>query len=141
MTVKSKIDAVKKEVAESKRLSDLRKHTDWLAHFSIVVDRIDNERVRRNSIMHAQYLFNFFDRVMGPPLMIDPRRTSPDGKRNIEPLDKAYQARLTEELWKLAMDVHFVHVQLLWAFSGTKMLMASPSSMVERILAAGHEGE
>lgn len=83
----------------------------WYEHFKQVADRLDRERIRRNSILHAQFLFDFL--VIGCPAMqVNVRRQGNNVEFTQENLSPARCEEILNELAKLAIDLNFICVQL-----------------------------
>lgn len=76
-----------------------------------VIDRLDAERLRRNGILHAQFLFDFL--AIGHPVMqVDVRRRHGDVEFNREDLSRARCDEIMDEVAQLAFDLNFICVQL-----------------------------
>jgi|GEM_PF-1417593 len=83
----------------------------WYDRFDQVVERLHAERLRRNGILHAQFLFDFL--AIGQPVMrLEVRRQGGELKFTQEDLSHAKCEEIMAELAKLAFDLNLICVQL-----------------------------
>lgn len=107
-----KIDAVRKLVLTSPDFARVHTRPDWCANFELLINRLHDERARRNSLVHSQYLFDFVEIGLAP---LRSHRQAVDGQVMFDRqhLTKADQTKLLIDLGQLAMNVNFLHVQLI----------------------------
>lgn len=112
MTNSEKVSAVRALVLNSPDFSRVHTRPDWCANFELLIQRLDDERARRNSLVHSQYLFEFVDIGLAS---LKSHRQKVDGKATLDQqhLTKPAQEKLLNDLIRLAMDVNFAHVQLI----------------------------
>ena len=86
----------------------------WNNKFELVMDRVDLECVRRNSILHSHYLFDFL--VIGAPIVqthFEKKKKDQDGfALNQTLLTEKRQIEILEELGILSVDFGFCCTQL-----------------------------
>jgi hypothetical protein len=113
MTNAAKVKAVKSVVLTTADFARAHTRPEWIAHFRSVLEALDAERKRRNSIIHSQVLFEFADKGLGPPLASS--RTGGAGEKIFERhwLSREYQTELLAQLAKLCWDMNFAYVQLV----------------------------
>ena len=112
MKNEEKVDAVKEVVLTSPDFTRVHTRPKWCAAFESVICRLHEERMRRNAIVHSQYLFEIADAGLAP---LRSKRGKSEGKATFDqqPLTKEDQKKLIGDLAQLAMDVNFVKVQLV----------------------------
>lgn len=112
MTNHEKVHAVEEVVLCSDEFSRVHARPEWCSHFKLLVERLHNERKRRNSMVHSQYLFDFVG-LGHPPVRSSRQKVGGSVQFNQEDLSKENQARLLSDLALLAMDIGFAHTQLI----------------------------
>lgn len=107
-----KLDVLLREFRENPANARGRTRPDWVARFETLIQRLHEERQRRNSLLHSQYLFHFVD--IGLPVLQSDRRRQ-GGEVNFEQKDLSPEAQriLLDDLGRLAIDMNFAHVQLV----------------------------
>ncbi len=112
MTNQQKVDAVKGAVLTSSDFARVHTRPEWCAHFESVIGRLHAERQQRNATMHSQFLFEFADAGLAP-LNAKRRRLEGEAVFDYEELTKEFQTNLLGNLARLAVDMNFIHVQLV----------------------------
>lgn len=112
MTNEEKVDTVKRVVFTSPEFARVHTRPEWCARFKIVIQRLHQQRLTRNAIVHSQYLLNFADAGL-VPLSSMRRRSAGQGVFQRQELTKAFQAKLVSDLAQLALDLNFIRVQLV----------------------------
>jgi hypothetical protein len=110
-----KVNELKNLVLNSPEFARVHTRPDWCADFKLLIGRLHDERARRNSLVHSQYLFEFVDAGL-PPLRSHRKKVKKvDGEVTFDQqhLTKAAQEKLLSDLAQLAVDVNFTHVQLI----------------------------
>jgi len=116
MKNKQKVDAVKKVVLKSSDFARVHTRPEWCAHFVSVIERLHAERMLRNAIMHSQYLFQLADAGLSAPLSSNRRMLEGlEGKAvfDQQELTKERQTEILRDVAQLAIEVNFLHVQLV----------------------------
>ncbi|PYF06268.1 hypothetical protein C8J30_1322 [Rhodobacter viridis] len=91
----------------------------WGERLQSVVGRLQNERRRRNGIMHAQFLFDFLP-VNVPVLRLHLRHENDVPVFDQEYLSPQRCDQIIEELAQLAFDLNMICVQLRHSYRGPK---------------------
>jgi hypothetical protein len=112
MTNEEKVNAVKTVVFTSPDFARVHTRPDWLLKFEGVMERLHRERMKRNAIVHSQYLLQFADAGL-VPLSSARRRLEGNTVFTQQELSKEFQAKLLDDLAQLALDLNFVRVQLV----------------------------
>lgn len=107
-----KIGAVRKLVFESPAFARSQEDRDWCDKFERLLGRLHEERVRRNSLAHSQFLFEFVE-VGLPPMRSNRKKSSGEPIFDREDLTKEAQSTLLAGVGQLALDVGWAHVQLI----------------------------
>jgi hypothetical protein len=112
MTNEKKVDTVKKVVLASSDFARVHTRPEWCRHFESVMARLHKERLRRNRLVHSQYLLEFADAGLAP---LSSHRTRLEGEPVFarEELTKEFQTTLLGEVAQLALDLNFIRVQLV----------------------------
>jgi hypothetical protein len=107
-----KVNTVRELVFSSPDFARVYTRPDWCADFERLIGRLHDERSRRNSIVHSQYLFEFTD-IGLPPLRS--LRIKRDGSTAFDQQDltRSVQIAMMNEISQLAMDINFLHIQLI----------------------------
>lgn len=107
-----KVSSVREIVLNSPDFSRVHTRPEWCANFEFLIQRLNDERTRRNSLVHSQYLFEFVEIGLAP---LKSHRQKVGGKATFDQqhLSKPAQEKLLDDLIRLAMDVNFAHVQLI----------------------------
>jgi hypothetical protein len=112
MSNSAKIEEVQSLVLNSPDFARVHSRPDWCMHFNRVVKRLHDERHRRNRLVHSQYLFEFTE-IGLPPMRSHRDKAAGEELFNREDFTKEAQEAMLGELLTLALDVNFVHVQLV----------------------------
>lgn len=107
-----KTAAVRDVVFNSPDFARVHARPEWCSEFDALIQRLNDERGRRNGLVHSQYLFEFVE-IGGPPMRSDRKRAEGETVFVREDLTKDAQEALLKNLAQLAMDVGFAHVQLV----------------------------
>lgn len=107
-----KVDAVRAIVRECDGFARARTRSEWMANIERLIERLHEERERRNSLAHSQYLFEF-TAAGEPPLRSLCLRGSDGSRFDQDWLSNSAQEKLMGELSQLALDVNLTHVQLI----------------------------
>ena len=107
-----KINAVKELVLNSPDFARVHTRPDWCTEFELLIEHLHNERSRRNTLIHSQYLFRFTE-IGLPPIMSHRQRLDGEPKFIRQILDKDAQQKLLNDLGKLVIDINFTLVQLI----------------------------
>lgn len=91
----------------------------WGERLQSVVERLQNERRRRNGIMHAQFLFEFL------PINVPVLRSHLQREGDIPVFDQEHLSpercgQIIEELSQLAFDLNMICVQLRHSYRGAE---------------------
>src|SRR5580704_5957125 len=113
MNNEGKIKAVSKMILTSPDFARVHTRPEWVTHFKAFIDALHNERKRRNTIIHSQFLFDWADRGLGPPLMSKRSKHADDGGFEQQFLTREFQRTLLAALGKLALDMSFMRTQIV----------------------------
>jgi len=110
MSMSDKLKIVVTEVRASAKLARAQSRPDWWSEFEGVVARLDEERSRRNDIVHSQY--DFLGNSFGP---IRSKSSLNAGQISVDhqELSKDAQAALINSIAELASDLGRIHLQLV----------------------------
>jgi hypothetical protein len=108
-----KVEAVKSLVLSSADFVRARSRPGWLSNFEVLIQRVHEERRRRNALLHSQFLFEFVEAGLPPVRSL--RKGTPNGGSTF---DQQYftpeaQEQLVADLIQLGLDVNFTFVQLI----------------------------
>ncbi len=112
MGYSKKIDECQTMVLAPHPFGKAKPNIEWIANFENIIDRSRKEGRRRNSIVHSHYLLDFVEAGMAP-LKVDRRKKAGDVHFENEDFDHSLMDKIGSELAQLALDVNFVHVQLI----------------------------
>jgi hypothetical protein len=118
MTNQQKVDALRREFHENPANARGRTRPDWIAWFETLIERLHQERRRRNSLLHSQYLFDLVE--IGLPILQSDHRKQ-DGKGIFEQkyLTPEVQRVLQDDLAHLAFETGLAHRQLIADYRAT----------------------
>lgn len=112
MNNEGKIKAVSKMILTSPDFARVHTRPEWIAHFKAFIDALHDERKRRNKIIHSQFIFDWADRGLGPPLMSN-RSKHDDRGFEQQFLTREFQRTLLAELGKLVLEVSRIRTQII----------------------------
>ena len=107
-----KVNLVRELVLSSPDFSRVHRRPEWCEDFEQTIQRLHDERRRRNGLVHSQYLFDFVE-IGYPPLRSLRRRGNSDLRFDQEYITKAALNDTLRKLIELMMDVNFLYVQLV----------------------------
>jgi hypothetical protein len=90
----------------------IRVRNKWCEQFKQTTQRLHDERQRRNALTHSQYLFDFVE-IGYPPLRSFRTKQPGDQLFSQEYLSKDVQIEFLSRLVELAVEVNFLHIQLV----------------------------
>lgn len=107
-----KVNALLKAFRESDRNARGRARGGWSRRFENLIERLHEERRCRNSLVHAQFLFDLLP--LGEAVVLSHRRMHGGAARFDQlALSSAEQRAWLERLAGLAMDLNIAHTQLI----------------------------
>ncbi|HEY0628824.1 MAG TPA: hypothetical protein VGD23_05795 [Sphingomicrobium sp.] len=112
MRNEQKISAVFAAVIEGNRFRKAADRPDWRPRFEELRVRLSDERLRRNSIMHSQYLLEGVEQGF-PAIRSDRQRSKGKAHFHQEEMTKDRMDQILQELANLAFAVGQVHQQLI----------------------------
>jgi hypothetical protein len=117
MTNAEKIQRVELVVLRTSDFARVHTRPEWVSDFKSVLEALQEERKRRNAMIHSQILFEFADKGLGPPLLST--RLKPNGEGELFEqhwLSKEFQKEMMEQIGTLAMRMNFIYIQLVHDF-------------------------
>lgn len=110
MTNSAKIDAFQQLVVDGGHFRKVEVD-GWYERFNLIVERLHSERRRRNSLIHAQYLFDFLA-IGAPVLRTHVQRRDGDIHFDQEDLTPRRCEEILAEVAQLSYDLNMICVQL-----------------------------
>lgn len=103
--------AVKELILTSVAFADGRNIEEWPPRIQEFFRRLDNERERRNAIMHSQYLFDYL--AIGQPPMRARRQRGNQERYIYEDMSIDNIERILQEIAELCCEANLIHAQCI----------------------------